>query len=309
MLDLLAGTGGNDDDGAARLLPLIELGLNHEQQHQELLLTDIKHVLSVNPLRPAYSGGRPHAALAASPMKWIPFEAALCEIGATGNTFAFDNEMPRHRTFLHDFQLASRPVTNGEYLDFIDDGGYNRADLWLSLGWAQVSANKWTAPFYWEHRSDGWYNFTLAGMRPVAPDEPACHISYFEAEAYARWAGVRLPSESEWEVAAAGANIEGNFAESGAYHPRPAAPVRSNGPQQLFGDVWEWTQSQYSPYPGFRAAAGALGEYNAKFMCNQFVLRGGSCATPRTHVRPSYRNFFPPEATWQFTGFRLARDV
>jgi len=198
-------------------------------------------------------------------------------------------------------------VTSGEYLAFMEDGGYRRPELWLSMGWATVQEQQWTEPFYWEKRDGRWWMFTLAGMREVDPDEPACHLSYFEADAYARWAGARLPTEAEWEVAAAGVRIDGNLVEDGRFHPAAAPP--GEGLLQLYGDVWEWTRSQYSPYPGYQAAPGALGEYNGKFMCNQFVLRGGSCATPRFHIRASYRNFFPPEATWPFTGVRLARDV
>lgn len=291
----------------AALAPLVEIGLNHEQQHQELMLTDIKHVFSVNPLRPAYSGG----SSATPPQRstqlgWTAYPSGLREIGHDGPGFAYDNESARHRVWLDAYELASRPVTNAEYQAFIDDGGYRRAELWLSLGWAQVEANEWAAPFYWERRDGAWWSFTLGGMRPVAPDEPVCHVSYFEADAYARWAGCRLPTEAEWEVAAVGCPVEGNFVESGRFHPHAAGEV-GGALAQMFGDVWEWTQSPYSAYPGFRTAPGALGEYNGKFMCNQFVLRGGSCATPRTHIRATYRNFFPPEATWQFSGIRLAR--
>jgi ergothioneine biosynthesis protein EgtB len=214
--------------------------------------------------------------------------------------------MPRHRVWLEPFAMASRPVTNGEYIAFIEDGGYERAPLWLSLGWAQVEEHRWASPFYWEQREGEWWTFTLTGMQRVDPAEPVCHVSYFEADAYARWAGVRLPTEAEWETAAATAGLTGNFVENERYHP---APSDGAGLQQMFGDVWEWTQSSYSPYPGFRTAPGALGEYNGKFMCNQYVLRGGSCATPESHIRATYRNFFAPGATWQFSGIRLARDA
>jgi ergothioneine biosynthesis protein EgtB len=303
------------DDAMARLLAeasadvtaLVEIGLNHEQQHQELMLTDIKHVFSVNPLRPAYreAAGR-QAGGAVGPTQWQDFEGGVIHVGHDGDGFAYDNETPRHRVFLEPFTLASRLVTNGEYLDFMADGGYDRAELWLSLGWAAVEENEWTEPFYWERRADEWWHFTLNGMRRVDPAEPVTHLSYFEADAFARWAGARLPTEAEWEHAARTAAVAGNFVESGELHPRAA--TGGDGLQQMFGDVWEWTQSQYSPYPGFTPPAGALGEYNGKFMCNQFVLRGGSCATSQSHIRATYRNFFPPEATWQFSGLRLARS-
>jgi ergothioneine biosynthesis protein EgtB len=272
-------------------------------------LTDIKHVFSVNPLRPVYRerAGERSPGLAA--LEWVNFEGGVHEIGHAGAGFAYDNEMPRHRVYLQPFRLASRTVTNGEYLKFMEDGGYRRPELWLSMGWASVEANEWSEPFYWERRDGRWWNFTLSGMREVDVDEPVCHLSYFEADAYARWAEARLPTEAEWEVAAAAQpGRRGNFVESGAYHPLPAAPGGGSGLVQMFGDVWEWTQSQYTAYPGYRAPGGALGEYNGKFMCNQFVLRGGSCATSESHIRETYRNFFPPEATWQFTGLRLARD-
>ncbi len=306
-----------DPDAARRAAPAITLGIQHEQQHQELILTDVKHVLSVNPLRPVYQPFESDGG-SAGPLTWIPFEAGVYEIGHAGGGFAYDNEGPRHRCFLEDFLLADRPVTNAEYLAFIEDGGYRRPELWLSMGWAAAQERQWTEPFYWERRDGAWQTYTLGGMKPVAPEEPAAHVSYFEADAYARWAGARLPTEQEWEVAAtacAAPAEEGHFLEDAPMHPRPArrAPgaAGANGRpllRQGYGDVWEWTRSQYAPYPGYAPAEGALGEYNGKFMCNQFVLRGGSCATPRTHIRPTYRNFFPPDAAWQFTGFRLARD-
>jgi ergothioneine biosynthesis protein EgtB len=231
-------------------------------------------------------------------------------IGHEGSDFAFDNEKPRHREFVPSFRLASRLVTNGEFLAFMQDGGYDRPEFWLSLGWATVQQEGWRAPLYWENHDGNWSEFTLSGFRPVDPAEPVTHISYFEADAYARWAGMRLPTEAEWEVAAASVPMQGNFVERGRYHPAPPDLSHAHGGlRQMFGDVWEWTQSSYSPYPGFRAAPGALGEYNGKFMCNQYVLRGGSCATSQTHIRPTYRNFFPPEARWQFSGVRLAQDA
>jgi ergothioneine biosynthesis protein EgtB len=303
MLELLDGA---DDELAATLQPLVEIGLNHEQQHQELMLTDLKHVFSVNPLRPVYLERVPEPAGEAAPLRWIGFEGGLQRIGHEGEAFAYDNEGPRHREWIEPFQLASRLVTNGEYLEFMADGGYRRPELWLSAGWATVQENGWTEPFYWERHGGDWRIFTLHGMRALAADEPVAHLSYFEAEAFARWAGARLPTEAEWEVAAATVPLRGNLAESGRFHPAPAAGDRL---LQMFGDVWEWTRSQYVPYPGYQPPPGALGEYNGKFMCNQFVLRGGSCATSETHIRPTYRNFFPPDATWQFTGVRLARDV
>jgi ergothioneine biosynthesis protein EgtB len=291
----------------AELRPVIEIGLHHEQQHQELMLTDIKHVFWVNPMRPAYVA-QPVAAPAKVPaMRWVGFDEATYWIGHEGPGFSFDNETPRHRVFLDAFQLGSRLVTNGEYKQFIADAGYRRAELWLSLGWATVQAEQWHAPLYWIEQDGAWQYHTLAGLRPVDDAEPVCHVSYFEADAYARWAGARLPSESEWEVASRSVPIDGNFIEDGHHHPQPR-PAGREGLSQMFGDVWEWTRSAYLAYPGYQPAVGALGEYNGKFMCNQFVLRGGSCATPRDHIRPTYRNFFAPDARWQFMGFRLARD-
>ncbi|QXD14620.1 ergothioneine biosynthesis protein EgtB [Rhodocaloribacter litoris] len=298
--------------GPARLetiAPLVEIGLHHEQQHQELILTDLKHVFSMNPLYPVYAERRAveDAAAPGDGMDWVVFEEGLYEIGHDGRGFAYDNEGPRHRRFLQAFALADRLVTNAEYLAFMEDGGYERPELWLSLGWATVEERGWKAPLYWERRDGTWYHYTLGGFRLVDPAEPVCHISYFEADAYARWAGARLPEEQEWEVAACGLPVEGNFVEQGHYHPVPApAP---GGLRQMYGDAWEWTRSAYSPYPGYTPPPGALGEYNGKFMCNQYVLRGGSCATSQTHIRPTYRNFFPPDARWQFSGIRLAKDV
>ncbi|MGH7468956.1 MAG: ergothioneine biosynthesis protein EgtB [Longimicrobiales bacterium] len=291
---------------------LVELGLQHEQQHQELMLTDIKHVFSVNPLRPAYRSALPSGTGPVSDMTWVDIEEGVYWIGWEGDGFAFDNEAPRHRVFLQEFQLGSRLVTNGEYCAFMEDGAYQRPELWLSLGWEAVQSNRWTEPFYWERRAGEFHGFTLAGMRRVEAHEPVTHLSYFEADAYARWAGARLPTEAEWEVAAQRVPVQGNFVESGAFQPRANPEEELNvrfGLQQMFGDVWEWTKSPYVGYPGFQPAAGAVGEYNGKFMCNQFVLRGGSCVSSHSHIRPTYRNFFPPEATWQFSGLRLARDA
>jgi ergothioneine biosynthesis protein EgtB len=288
-------------------LEVFELGLHHEQQHQELILTDFKHLLSRNPLKPAYAGGAAPASAGVGQVQWVPFPAGAREIGHSGGGFGFDNEQPRHRVYLNSFQLASRPVTNREYLAFMQDGGYERPELWLSDGWDACTAQQWRAPLYWERDADRWRVFTLRGMQDIDPDEPVCHVSYYEADAYARWAGARLPTEAEWETAAAALPVRGNFVESKRFHP--AAFSGDGGLQQMYGDVWEWTASAYLGYPGFRSAGGAIGEYNGKFMVNQFVLRGGSCATPHSHIRASYRNFFPPAARWQFSGIRLARDA
>jgi ergothioneine biosynthesis protein EgtB len=296
-----------DADQFARVEPIVTLGLNHEQQHQELILTDLKHMLSHNPLRPVYLDCA-SAATEAAPLGWQDFAEGVYWIGHAGADFAFDNEQPRHRQFIHSFRLATRPVSNAEYLDFMHDGGYSRPEFWLSMGWATVQQERWEAPLYWEEHDGTWFHFTLSGFQPVNPSETVVHLSYFEADAYARWAGARLPTEAEWELAATGTSIDGNFAEDRRFHPRTIA-ANGSGLSALFGDVWEWTQSSYSAYPGFRTAPGALGEYNGKFMCNQYVLRGGSCATPRSHIRATYRNFFPPDARWQFSGVRLAKDA
>ncbi|MBS2028415.1 MAG: ergothioneine biosynthesis protein EgtB [Deltaproteobacteria bacterium] len=287
----------------ARALGLLELGLHHEQQHQELLLTDIKHAFFQNPLRPAYQERRDPFGVA--PMqRWLRFPEALRCVGHGSPGFSFDCEGPRHPTFVPAFSIASRPVTNRDYGAFIDDAGYHTPALWLSDGWALARAENWEAPLYWERADGGWQVFTLNGMKPVDPSEPVCHVSLYEALAFARWAGARLPTEQEWETASTGAAVAGNTLESGRLHPGPSS---EGEPAALFGDVWEWTSSPFAPYPGYRPEDGALGEYNGKFMCNQFVLRGGSCATPRTHLRPTYRNFWPPETRFQFSGIRLAR--
>jgi ergothioneine biosynthesis protein EgtB len=284
------------------------LGIQHEQQHQELILADLKYHWSINPLHPAYRQQNAPTADKPPPLNWLAYPERLAWIGHDGRSFAFDNESPRHREFLHDFRLASRLVTNEEYLRFMADGGYERPDLWLSDGWAVRQTCGWTAPLYWKQQG-AWSAFTLAGQQPLDPAEPVCHVSFYEADAYARWAGARLPTEAEWETAAGDVRLAGHFLESRRFHPSADAAADDTGPlQQLYGDVWQWTASPYVGYPGYRAAAGALGEYNGKFMCNQLVLRGASCATPHSHARRTYRNFFPADARWQFTGIRLAED-
>lgn len=283
----------------------LTLGLHHEQQHQELLLMDVKRNFFANPLYPVYRPRVDDRPGEAAPMRWIDRPGGIREIGQRGKTFGFDNERPRHKVFLQDYGIGSRPVTNGEYLAFIEAGGYRKPDLWLSDGWAAVNERGWRAPLYWVEQDGEWFEMTLAGLRPLDSATPVCHVSYYEADAYARWRGARLPTEAEWECAAAGEALDGNFVESGRYHPRPA---RGPDDAQWFGDVWEWTSSMYAPYPGYRPPQGALGEYNGKFMANQYVLRGGSCVTPADHLRLTYRNFFYPHDRWPFTGIRLATD-
>jgi ergothioneine biosynthesis protein EgtB len=306
-------------DAPAEAATLIELGLQHEQQHQELILTDIKHLLSCNPLDPVYRPRWPLARVAPVALAWLPFAGGTVEIGHDGEGFAFDNETPRHAVLLQPYALANRLVTHGEWLAFIDDGGYDDARWWLAAGWDWRRTQAIDAPAYWRRDGGAWTSFTLHGRVPIDAHTPIVHVSYFEADAYARWRAARdgmpcrLPTEHEWEHAAqttAVSDVDGNFVESGALHPMPLSRAPdSAGPLQLFGDVWEWTASPYAPYPGYRPWAGAVGEYNGKFMVNQYVLRGGSCATPRDHVRASYRNFFPTDARWQFSGVRLARDL
>lgn len=282
---------------------LLILGLNHEQQHQELLLTDIKHVFSCNPMRPAVNPSlRTPPRRNPEEHRFVRQPGGIFEIGAEGTGFCFDNETPRHRTLLREFGIGSRLITNGEYLEFIRDGGYSATGLWLSDGWAAVQQNGWNRPLYWGE--DCASEFTLGGQRELDPGAPVAHLSYYEADAFARWAGARLPTEAEWEVAARQSPLEGNLAESGFWHPLAAG----NAQAQFFGDAWEWTASPYSAYPGFRPLAGSLGEYNGKFMCNQLTVRGGSCVTAGDHIRASYRSFFYPDARWQFLGIRLARD-
>ncbi len=297
--------------GADPVMQLIELGLNHEQQHQELIVTDIKHAFWTQPLKPAYIEDAAPEAIPASPLRWLPFSGGIYPVGHEGKNFAFDNEGPRHEVLLQPFEISSRLVTSREYLAFMEDGGYQRPELWLSDGWETVQTNQWNAPLYWikeESGDPGWQIFTASGVRPINGDAPVCHLSYYEADTYARWAGAHLPTELQWETACGTeqpADSDSAFLEDRGFHPLPARP--GDGLKQMFGDCWEWTASPYVGYPGFRPSAGALGEYNGKFMCNQIVLRGGSCATPRSHIRATYRNFFPPQMRWQFAGIRLAR--
>ncbi|WP_458071702.1 ergothioneine biosynthesis protein EgtB [Rhodanobacter sp. BL-MT-08] len=300
LMDILS------DDPDPEIVELIELGLNHEQQHQELLLTDIKHALWCNPLMPAYHE-RKHGATASAaiPLRFIAGRDGIVEIGHRGESFAFDNETPRHRTLLQPHALANRLVTNAEYLVFVREGGYREPGLWLSDGWATLQREGWQRPMYWQ--DDLASEFTLAGVQAIHPHDPVSHLSYFEAEAFARWAGARLPTEAEWESAARPLPIAGNLQDEKRFHPVAAAG--DDGLLQMYGDVWEWTASPYISYPGFQPLPGSLGEYNGKFMSGQWILRGGSCATPRDHIRATYRNFFPPHARWQFAGLRLGQDL
>ncbi|MGV0761117.1 ergothioneine biosynthesis protein EgtB [Tistrella mobilis] len=315
VLDLMASAG---PDALARVMPLVELGIHHEQQHQELLLMDVLHLFAQNPLQPAYlpgdGGTAPVAAITDTPrpVTWTDHPGGIHQIGhdpAAG--FGFDNEGPRHQVLLQPYRLADRPVTNADWLEFMAEDGYARAEFWLSDGIARAEAEAWQAPLHWfRPEPDGpWWQMTLRGPMPIDPAAPVVHISHYEADAFARFSGARLPTEAEWEVAAAGQSVEGNLLPRGVLHPQPADPRQSGGPVQLYGDVWEWTASAYGPYPGFRPAAGAIGEYNGKFMANQMVLRGGSCVTPGGHVRPGYRNFFYPHQRWAFAGLRLAADA
>jgi ergothioneine biosynthesis protein EgtB len=293
-----------DASGDAQTIERITLGLHHEQQHQELLLTDIKNLLALNPMRPAYAPPTDAPTASARPAtRWLEFAGGMHTVGAGADQFCFDNETPRHRVFLEAFSLAPHPVTNGEYLEFIASGGYDEARLWLSDGWRKVREAGWRAPLYWEQMDGEWWHMTLHGLQRVDPARPVCHVSYFEADAFARWAKQRLPTEHEWEVAAAALPVQGNFLDSGALQPSASG----NASHQMFGDVWEWTSSAYLPYPGYHPLPGSLGEYNGKFMVGQMVLRGGSCATPRSHMRATYRNFFYPPDRWQFMGLRLAK--
>jgi ergothioneine biosynthesis protein EgtB len=298
MTTLLAGPTAESSAG------LVELGIQHEQQHQELLLMDIKHVLSRNPMLPGYDAVRMPAPIDPPEATWTGYPEGTYDVGHPGQGFCFDNELPRHRTYLEGFALSDHLVTCGEWLAFMEDDGYRRPELWLSDGWATVQAEGWEHPLYWSRLDTCWQEFTLGGPTPLNPGQPVCHLSYYEADAFARWAGARLPTEAEWEVAASGRTVQGRFLDQTKLHPA----ADSGGPS-LFGNVWQWTSSAYSPYPGFEPAPGAVGEYNGKFMVNQYVLRGGSCVTPPDHIRASYRNFFPPSARWAFSGLRLARNA
>ncbi len=286
----------------------VHLGIHHEQQHQELLLTDIKHILCTNPLHPVYRkkiGGTPQAI---SPLEYLSFPEGFSTLGFNGSGFSFDNEHPHHRLWLNKFQLCHRLITNGEYLDFINDGAYQNPLLWLSDGWDWIQNHQAKSPLYWENNDGNWYEISLSGKNPLELNLPVMHLNYYEAEAYARWSGARLPTEAEWERAAMDLPVKGNFYHPDLLHPQPAVTSSKTALNQMFGDLWEWTASPYTPYPGFKPAAGAVGEYNGKFMVNQVVLRGGSCFTPDRHIRKTYRNFFPPGAQWQATGLRLAKD-
>ncbi|MEK9833773.1 MAG: ergothioneine biosynthesis protein EgtB, partial [Rhodospirillaceae bacterium] len=291
-----------------RVAPLIVLGLHHEQQHQELILMDILHAFSHNSVAPAYQAYRSSAARKTPELRWFDHDGGLVEIGHDGSEFAFDNEGPRHQVHLAPFRLASRLVTSGEWKDFMADGGYRRPELWLSDGWAAVGEHGWAAPLYWQQLDGEWHAMSLSGLQQVNDQAPVCHVSLYEADAYARWAGKRLPREGEWEVFAREQPVAGNFVGSGLLRTAPATDGAPDRPEQMFGDVWEWTQSPYVPYPGFKAVTGAVGEYNGKFMANQFVLRGGACVTPEGHTRATYRNFFYPAMRWIFAGVRLADD-
>jgi ergothioneine biosynthesis protein EgtB len=298
MAQLLA-----DQDGNGEMGQRVILGINHEQQHQELLLTDLKHLFSLNPLRPpVYTDLKTPRAVVAPRHDYLAGVAGIGEIGAPEEGFKFDNELPRHRVLMQEHRIGSREVTNGEYLQFVREGGYLKAELWLSDGWSTINGRGWNRPLYWNEACDG--EFTLGGERQLDLEAPVTHVSYYEADAFARWAGARLPTEAEWELAAVREPVSGNFVETGFRHPVAAA----DGNRQFFGDNWEWTSSSYGPYPGFRPLPGSLGEYNGKFMCNQMSVRGGSCVTAEDHIRPSYRSFFYPDARWQFLGLRLAKD-
>jgi ergothioneine biosynthesis protein EgtB len=289
---------------------LLILALNHEQQHQELLVTDIKYILASNPLYPVYQDLQTlKKKIEMAPASFIDIDGGVHKLGYDGAGFCYDNEQPFHQTYLDSFQLQNRLVTNGDYLEFLEDGGYQDFRHWLSDGWDTIQKTAWNSPLHWIQLDGKWHEITLMGLRTLEPADPVCHVSYYEAEAYASWAGKRLPTEAEWEVAATQNKSDsenGNFWEDKTYHPQPAVQKKNGQLQQMLGDVWEWTSSSYLPYPGYRHADGPLGEYNGKFMVNQMVLKGGSCATPRDHIRTSYRNFFQPDKRWQFAGFRLA---
>lgn len=294
-----------DEETWAEAAFVVEIGNHHEQQHQELILTDLKYLLAQNPLLPVYRESTRGPSEKVDSLKWISFEEGLIEIGNKGNEFTYDNEHPHHRTFVQDFELADRLITNGEYLEFMKAGGYEQSPFWLDEGWSTLKREEWTAPLYWFKRDGEWMQFTLSGVRKIDLNEPVTHISYFEADAFARWKGCRLPTEQEWEHACGSLETEGNFVGEDHFHPISAP--KKEGLKQMYGDVWEWTMSSYSPYPNYKPLPGALGEYNGKFMANQYVLRGGSCATSKSHIRKTYRNFFHASARWQFSGIRLAR--
>ncbi|RDY67600.1 ergothioneine biosynthesis protein EgtB [Halobacillus trueperi] len=291
----------------AGIIDLIEIGLQHEQQHQELILMDIKYNFSFNPFQPVFKVEEFKKAGEASALTFHSFEGGLVEIGHDGDGFSFDNERPRHTTYLHPFQMADRPVTNADYIEFIDDGGYENPQYWLSDGWQMAKEEGWKSPQYWQREEEKWYIFTLGGLQLIDLHAPVCHVSFYEADAYARWAGRRLPTEQEWEFVMSDQGVGGHFMEDGHFHPH--SEYAQERFKKAFGDVWEWTRSPYVPYPRSKPLEGALGEYNAKFMANQIVLKGGSCVTPRTHIRPTYRNFFYPQMRWQFSGIRLADDA
>ena len=296
------------DEEFEKYTPIVEVGLNHEQQHQELLLTDIKHVLSFNPLNPVYSFiDLPKGDFQS--LNWKTFDEGVYQIGNKGERFCYDNETPVHKEYIQPVQLATRLVTNQEYINFIEADAYKKQEWWLSDGWATLIAKNWEAPLYWKKIDGKWWHFTLTGLKPVSPNEPVSHVSYYEAEAYSRWAGGRLPTEAEWEVTVDDIEIKGNFVDNKYFHPISCNSSNEQNLKQIYGDVWEWTQSAYLPYPGYKPLPGALGEYNGKFMSGQMVLRGGSCATYSNHIRKTYRNFFPPHSRWQFMGIRLAKDV
>lgn len=301
-----------DEKPRGELLRVLEIGLHHEQQHQELILSDIKHLFAQNALMPAYRPPLPATTRSAPSLDFVPVPEGVYEIGQpahpAGEGFCFDNETPVHRVFVESCLLADRLITNGEFCDFIRDGGYRRPELWLDVGWATVQQSDWDKPLYWRGGPDGYTEFTLAGERELCDAEPVAHVSFLEADAFARWAGARLPTEQEWEVACGPRPVAGHFVESGRLHPRADQSGAPGGIRQLYGDLWEWTRSSYAPYPGYRPEAGTLGEYNGKFMCEQLVLRGGSCASSRSHLRPTYRNFFRAPDRWQFTGIRLAKE-
>jgi ergothioneine biosynthesis protein EgtB len=294
-----------DDSVWEKASEVVEIGINHEQQHQELILTDLKYLLAQNPLLPTYKKMDNVDGSTPTDINWISFSKGIVEIGNEENEFTYDNEHPKHSTYVQDFELADRLVTVGEYLQFMEDDGYKRSELWLDEGWSAVQAESWEAPLYWFIKEGDWHIFTLSGVHPINNNEPVTHVSYYEADAFARWKGVRLPTEQEWEHACGAQAIEGNFVDNDIMHP--VAASNKEGLKQMYGDAWEWTMSSYAPYPGYKPLPGALGEYNGKFMANQYVLRGGSCATSKSHIRKTYRNFFHADARWQFSGIRLAK--